>query len=119
VQSYALKNLHAALNHVKLLRNHLGSLLVGGENAQIARDVLIDLVDCSGVDMNALEPLFADFVRDAKTFACEQDFALVLEHANAPYSGRHSKFSLVPTYSSDEQSPPGSRPNLDKLPNHR
>lgn len=31
---------------------------------QIARDVLVDLVDCSGVDLVALEQLISEFIEE-------------------------------------------------------
>ena len=51
---YALTNLHTMLTHVKSLRLFMGHLSARGENAQIARDVLVDLVDSSGFDIDAL-----------------------------------------------------------------
>jgi len=42
------------LKHVKSFRAFLGSLPAGGENSQIAKEVLVDLVDCSGIDLTGL-----------------------------------------------------------------
>ena len=51
---YTLQNFITALKHVKEFRAFLGSLPAGGENSQIAKEVLVDLVDCSGVDLTGL-----------------------------------------------------------------
>ncbi|KII88403.1 hypothetical protein PLICRDRAFT_41563 [Plicaturopsis crispa FD-325 SS-3] len=51
---HALKGLHNALGHVKRFRAYLGAQSAKAENAQIAKDVLVDLVDYSGVDISAL-----------------------------------------------------------------
>lgn len=62
VHPRALDHLNSALTHVRRFRTHLGSLSARGENAQIAKDVLVDLVDCSGVDLG----LLLEVLRDAK-----------------------------------------------------
>jgi hypothetical protein len=51
---FTLQNFITALKHVKGFRAFLGSLPAGGENSQIAKEVLVDLVDYSGVDLTAL-----------------------------------------------------------------
>lgn len=51
---FALQNFITALKHVKAFRAFLGSLPAGGENSQIAKGILVDLVDCSGVDLTGL-----------------------------------------------------------------
>jgi hypothetical protein len=51
---FTLQNIITALKHVKAFRAFLGPLPAGGENSQIAKEVLVDLVDCSGVDLTGL-----------------------------------------------------------------
>jgi hypothetical protein len=51
---FILQNFITALKHVKAFRTFLGSLPAGGENSQIAKEVLVDLVDYSGVDLTGL-----------------------------------------------------------------
>ncbi|KAJ7581322.1 hypothetical protein C8J56DRAFT_262447 [Mycena floridula] len=68
----ALRNLKFAVGHVHHFRNHLKSLMAGGENAQIARDVLVDTVDCSGVDLGVLETLLASFMDEVKTIGVDE-----------------------------------------------
>lgn len=64
---YALGKLQALLTHVKKLRLFIGQLSARGETAQIARDVLIDLVDYAGFDIDALCLFLAERVQDAST----------------------------------------------------
>ncbi|KAJ7774497.1 hypothetical protein DFH07DRAFT_732775 [Mycena maculata] len=68
---YALRSLHAALSNVIRFKNKIGSLSASEENSQIAKNVLVDLIDCSGVDLNALEPLLADLLAETKNFGVE------------------------------------------------
>ena len=51
---FTLRYFIDGLKHVKSFRAFLGSLPAGGENSQIAKEVLVDLVDCSGVDLTGL-----------------------------------------------------------------
>ncbi|KIK08291.1 hypothetical protein K443DRAFT_672780 [Laccaria amethystina LaAM-08-1] len=60
-------NLFTILQHLKRFRTYLGSLSAGGENSRIARDALVDLVDCSGVDFEALYPVLEEIVQKSKT----------------------------------------------------
>ncbi|KAJ6596973.1 hypothetical protein DFH09DRAFT_1133278 [Mycena vulgaris] len=69
---YALKSLHAALNNVSRFKNRIGSLSASEENSQIAKNVLVDLIDCSGVDLNALDPILSDLLVEAKKFGVEE-----------------------------------------------
>ncbi|KAG5647224.1 hypothetical protein DXG03_000759 [Asterophora parasitica] len=52
---FPLNILFTALSHVQKYRAYVGSLSARGENSQIARDVLIDLVDSSGINFAALK----------------------------------------------------------------
>ncbi|KAJ7109456.1 hypothetical protein C8R44DRAFT_986432 [Mycena epipterygia] len=69
---YALRSLHAALSNVTRFKNKIASLSASEENSQIAKDVLVDLVDCSGVDLAALEPLLSELLVEAKKFSVEE-----------------------------------------------
>jgi hypothetical protein len=53
----ALNGIRVAVSHVHRFWNYLKSLSPAGESATIAKDMLIDLVDCSGVDLTCLDPL--------------------------------------------------------------
>ncbi|KAJ7940556.1 hypothetical protein B0H13DRAFT_1938690 [Mycena leptocephala] len=69
---YALRSLHAALSNVTRFKNTVGSLSASEENSQIAKSVLVDLIDCSGVDFNALEPLLSELLVEVKKFGVEE-----------------------------------------------
>jgi hypothetical protein len=51
---FALSRLHALLGHIDRLRTYLQSRHPSGETAHIARDILLDLVDCSGLELTGL-----------------------------------------------------------------
>ncbi|KAK0463953.1 uncharacterized protein EV420DRAFT_1264492 [Desarmillaria tabescens] len=72
VHPRALVNLKQALSNVRSFRSSLGSITARGENSQIAKDVLVDLVDCSGVDLNALDPLLDEFILKSKDIEVEE-----------------------------------------------
>ncbi|KAH9951450.1 hypothetical protein B0H21DRAFT_719063 [Amylocystis lapponica] len=62
--------LHLAANggaHVKRFRDYIGTLSPRGENAQMAKDVLLDVVDCSGVDLDVLGRLLGEALQEAKS----------------------------------------------------
>jgi len=46
VQPYALEKVHAAVAHVLRFCTYVRTLSAKQENAQLAKDILIDLVDC-------------------------------------------------------------------------
>lgn len=61
---YALENVCKAVNHVAKLRAYIGTLPAGGEKEGTAKSVLLDLVDCSGIDFAALDALLADYYNE-------------------------------------------------------
>ncbi|KAI0819541.1 hypothetical protein BC628DRAFT_1525877 [Trametes gibbosa] len=63
---YAVSRLQTALEHVKRFRNHVGKLVAKGENSHIAKDVLMDITDGSGVDLPLLGPLLTEILQDTK-----------------------------------------------------
>jgi hypothetical protein len=54
------------LGHVTQFRAFLGSLSVSAENAQMAKDILVDSVDCSGVDLAAVQAGLVELIIDCK-----------------------------------------------------
>jgi hypothetical protein len=60
VHPYAFQNICKAVHYVTKLREYVGSLPAGGEKEGTAKKVLVDLVDCSGIDFAALDTLLAD-----------------------------------------------------------
>jgi hypothetical protein len=73
---HALKNLHTALSHVTSFRSKIGSLSPSEENSQMAKSILVDLIDCSGVDLNALEPVLSDLLAETKRFSGKDQIIL-------------------------------------------
>ena len=63
---YALSRLQAAAKHIKRFHDQVAKLPPKGENSHIARDVLIDSTEGSGVDLALLVPLLADIMQDCK-----------------------------------------------------
>lgn len=63
------------------------------ENAQIAKDVLVDLVDCSGIDLAKLDILLIQFSQEVKSLdseyylALSQKFIEVLHHQSTSFAG--------------------------------
>jgi len=51
---YSLGKFQVALSHVKRLHDYIASLSAKAENAQIAKDVLLDVVDSSGLNLDQL-----------------------------------------------------------------
>lgn len=66
---YALANLQNLFSHVKHFRDFLGAKEARGENAQIARDVLVDLVDCSGLEIDTLATVVAECSQYAQSIS--------------------------------------------------
>jgi len=72
VHPIALRNLHAAVDNVVRFKNTVGSLSASEENSHIAKAVLVDLIGCSGVDFDALEPLLSELLSEAKRLSVEE-----------------------------------------------
>lgn len=72
VHPNALRNLTAVLGHVRRFRAYIGSLPAGGESSHVAKDVLIDLVDHSGIDFAALDQVLIECIRESSTLAGEK-----------------------------------------------
>jgi hypothetical protein len=64
VHPQGFQSLIASLRAVHRFRKQIGSTTASGENAQIAREVLIDTVDSSGVDIGAIVTLLESFSGD-------------------------------------------------------
>ncbi|KAH7913732.1 hypothetical protein BJ138DRAFT_1145401 [Hygrophoropsis aurantiaca] len=62
VHPFARANLCDIVSHVNRFHSTLSSLTAKGESSHIARDVLLDLVSCSGVNLGALESTLKDEV---------------------------------------------------------
>ncbi|KDQ60976.1 hypothetical protein JAAARDRAFT_31975 [Jaapia argillacea MUCL 33604] len=60
IHPYTLHNLQKLLSHVKRFRAFLNSLSASGENAHIARNLLLDMFACAGVDVTILEDVLSE-----------------------------------------------------------
>jgi len=63
IHPYFYKGMLTAVHHVKRFRDHIGRLSAKGENAQIAKDVLMDAIDCSGIHLDAMVPLLTEVIQ--------------------------------------------------------
>ncbi|KAJ4487872.1 hypothetical protein J3R30DRAFT_3432041 [Lentinula aciculospora] len=58
VHPKALHNLRIALGHVNQFRKYLTGLTPSTENSQLSKEVLLDLVEYSGIDIQGLDEIF-------------------------------------------------------------
>ncbi|KAF9013889.1 hypothetical protein BDQ17DRAFT_1230808 [Cyathus striatus] len=65
VHPFALQNLFIVVRHVKQFRAFVGSLPAGGESARIARDILVDFVDQSGINFISLDACLEEMFKKA------------------------------------------------------
>lgn len=57
---YSLGRIRTILGYIKRFRDHIASLTPTGENAHIAREVLVDVVDCSGIELDRLNTVLGE-----------------------------------------------------------
>jgi len=69
IHPFALENLHTLLQHVRRFRAFLGSLLAKSDGARTAKDVLMDHIDSSGIDLVVLEHTLSDMKAEVAKFA--------------------------------------------------
>lgn len=77
VHPYAFQNLKDAINHVSRFRDELDPLPPRCESAQIAKDILMDAADSSGVDLKRLLHVLDEIKGQLKYSADEQRRSLV------------------------------------------
>ncbi|OBZ75808.1 hypothetical protein A0H81_04306 [Grifola frondosa] len=68
---YALSRVQTVLAHVRRFRRHVAGVSAKGENSQIAKDVLIDVIDGCGANLDILGPVLSDVLRDTKTLSVD------------------------------------------------
>ncbi|KZP19504.1 hypothetical protein FIBSPDRAFT_955383 [Athelia psychrophila] len=68
----ALKSLSNVLTHIKNLHTFMVSLPAGAEGPRIAKDVLMNIVACSGFDLTALCTFLAGCVEESTSFPVEE-----------------------------------------------
>ncbi|KAH7889366.1 hypothetical protein F5I97DRAFT_1993976, partial [Phlebopus sp. FC_14] len=72
IHPLTLGNLIGVTIHVNRFYQTISSLSAKGENAQIARDILLDLVTCSGLNLKELEAIFKSAVPDVRAIPGEE-----------------------------------------------
>ncbi|KAI0082625.1 hypothetical protein K474DRAFT_1654738 [Panus rudis PR-1116 ss-1] len=63
---YAIRNVQVALSHVKRFRDEIKGHTARGENAQIAKEFLMDLLNSSGVNLDELSPILEECKANAR-----------------------------------------------------
>lgn len=64
---FALTNLTGVIMHVNRFHHSLSALTPKGENSQIARNILMDVIGCSGLDLRGIEEIFKSAIADARS----------------------------------------------------
>ncbi|KAI6036281.1 hypothetical protein BKA83DRAFT_4160694 [Pisolithus microcarpus] len=72
VHPLLLANLIGMISHVNQFYQWLNSLTAKGESAQMARDALLDVVDYSGLNLEALEGIFKNVLKEVSAMPGEQ-----------------------------------------------
>ncbi|KAI6109497.1 hypothetical protein F5141DRAFT_1063741 [Pisolithus sp. B1] len=72
VHPLLLANLINMISHVNQFYQWLNSVTAKGESAQMARDALLDVVDYSGLNLEALEDIFKNVLKEVSTMPGEQ-----------------------------------------------
>ncbi|CCM04604.1 uncharacterized protein FIBRA_06786 [Fibroporia radiculosa] len=67
VHPYALQKVLSLLAHVKRFRDFIAVTPAKGENAQIAKDVLLDVFSCSGVHLSQLNHALDEVMQDLRS----------------------------------------------------
>ncbi|KAJ6496752.1 hypothetical protein C8R47DRAFT_1042539 [Mycena vitilis] len=91
---YALRSLHAALTNVTRFKDKIGSLSASEENSQIAKNIIVDLIDCSGVDLIALEVLLSELLVEVKRFSVEETRRSLALCEPTSEMGRHLRIAI-------------------------
>lgn len=71
IHPFALQNLITALRHVKKYYQFLKSLSARVETSQIAKDLLTDMIDYSGLNLEGLEGILESSLRNVETLRRE------------------------------------------------
>ncbi|KAF5358405.1 hypothetical protein D9756_001502 [Leucocoprinus leucothites] len=66
VHPFALQNLTTALKHVKKYHQFLKSTSARVEKSKIARDLLVDMIECSGLNLDRLEAILDASIRSVE-----------------------------------------------------
>ncbi|KAI0689786.1 hypothetical protein BC835DRAFT_1367462 [Cytidiella melzeri] len=72
IHPYALKNLMTAVIHVRKFYEQINQEVPKTENAQLAKDALVDIFDSSGVVIGGLTPLLEEFQKGVAQASAEE-----------------------------------------------
>jgi len=64
---WILKNLIGVIMHVNRFYHSLSALTPKGENSQIARDILMDVINYSGLDLRGIEEILRGTMSDVRS----------------------------------------------------
>ena len=71
IHPISLNKLISFVGHIRRLRDFVAGLNPSAENSRLAKDVLLDVIDNSGVDLNHIELMLADLLRAAGSMSSE------------------------------------------------
>ncbi|KAF8559768.1 hypothetical protein OG21DRAFT_1402239 [Imleria badia] len=69
---FILTNLIAVITHVNRFYHSLSELTPKGENSKIARDILMDVIGCSGLNLRGIEDILKGVVPDARNIPLDE-----------------------------------------------
>ncbi|KAG2157205.1 hypothetical protein DEU56DRAFT_763462 [Suillus clintonianus] len=84
VHPLALTNLRAVTFHVNCFHQYLASMTAKRENSQFARDIMLDLVSSSGLDLKVLEDILSTAIPEASAIPVEEVMASFAEGHAVP-----------------------------------
>ncbi|KAG1754658.1 hypothetical protein EDB19DRAFT_1667565 [Suillus lakei] len=84
VHPLALTNLRAVVFHVNCFHQYLASMTAKRENSQFARDIMLDLVSSSGLDLKALDDVLSAAIPEASAIPVEEIMASFAEGHPVP-----------------------------------
>lgn len=92
---FILPNLIGVIMHVNRFYHSLSALTPKGENSQIARDILMDVIDCSGLDLRGIEDILKVLMPDVRSISGELVYPVPLSQALNLHNRRRSKVVTI------------------------
>ncbi|KAF8136567.1 hypothetical protein EV363DRAFT_1395672 [Boletus edulis] len=69
---FMLTNIIGMIMHVNRFYHSLSALTPKGENSQIARDILMDVIGCSGLDLKGIEEILKSAMLDVRSISGDE-----------------------------------------------
>lgn len=92
---FMLPNLIGVIMHVNRFYHSLSALSPKGENSQIARDILMDVVGCSGLDLKGIEEILKGTMPDVRSIPGKLIYPVpVTTQPPNPETGDEARLSL-------------------------